>query len=285
MATSGSCTDYEMTEVKDCIIILYGCDARVIFESMHSLPADWIPHVDREVIIKPNAFVPIVPPCPHQPNFDTDFTFWCIQTRKLQPPCWLAVRAVVDRSLFTQRSRSWARQVQLELSLSEQGTNSWGCCAPTSTILQSPLQMHGNLTHDTSQLNDPTICPSNSLSYDTNASAPTLLMNAFPPHTPPALGQNVPFQSYSEFDIEAFPNTPIGFPAALVESREAQSELGHNSSPSHSQDQGLETLAQADQKSPKRTRKKPPPKPKGNLPPKHKFRVTPQPPRHILPSH
>ncbi|KAK6843380.1 hypothetical protein PG987_004240 [Apiospora arundinis] len=274
-----------MTEVKDCIIILYGCDARVIFESMHSLSADWIPHVDKEVLIKPNVFVPIVPPCPHQPSFDIDFTFWCIQTRKLQPPCWLAVRAVVDRSLFTQRSRSWARQVQLELSLSEQGQSSWGCCAPASTILQSPLQMHGHRTPDSSQLNDPTICPSYSLSYDANASAQTLLMDAIPPHSPPALGQNVPFQSYLEFGIEAFPNTPIGFPAALVETREAQLRLGHNSSPSHSQEQRLETLAQAEEKPPKRTRGKPPPKPKGNLPPKHKFRVPPQPPRLILPSH
>jgi hypothetical protein len=213
MPNRGSCASYEIIEIKDCIIVLFDCDARVIFESMHSLPADWVPYVDKDIIIQPHTSIRHAPPCPHQLNFDAKFALWCIQTRKIQHPCWLALRAEVDRSLFSQKSRSSARKVRVELCMSEQ-TEPLRSHQGAPAIFTPPrIQVQeGTLSPEVS---DGSLCPPFIFFHpNNNPFAQSRLMNTFLPEFSSLMRQDSPFQE-AYFSSLATKPSPIPEPSPL----------------------------------------------------------------------
>lgn len=63
----------KLIEIKDRVILLFDCDAKVTFELLYILSAAWIHHVDKGVIAQPHPPSQKCPPCPHQVDFDDSF--------------------------------------------------------------------------------------------------------------------------------------------------------------------------------------------------------------------
>lgn len=114
-------------EVQSYVIVLFGCDSRVVFKIMMDLTSDWVPHIDKHIIIPPHASAQNIPPCPHQLDFDLNFALWCVQVGRIRAPCWLTSQADIDRSLFSRRSRSWARKILFEACMSDPQGDVWAC--------------------------------------------------------------------------------------------------------------------------------------------------------------